>query len=479
MSEFCDFHPGTIAQWNCPKCDAMICSDCVTKREKGGYRKGELLHLCPKCNIPVQWLGVEKVIEPFWNRLPEIFRYPFFFQPLILMVILSVVSWFLSGPGIFKLLARGATFLVILKYSFELLKTTAGGNLKPPAINSQTISDDYQQVFKQFGLFLVISFASGWINFRFGRTAGSIFGILAYFFIPSMIILLVTTGSLLHALNPMLFVRLVLRIGSGYFLMYFFLMLLASAPFYLGQYVIQYFPANLYPLLFHFAQSYYTIIAYHLMGYVILQNHEKIGYKVDYDDFVDPTQKSNTKIASDPDAAVLNEVSLLIQSGNIDASISLIQDHMRGQRIASAELSGRYYQLLKMKKMPVKMVKHGSDYLALLVNGKKKQTALEVFSECRKIDSGFLPAADTLFKIAEWVNETGKPRESIELFSRLVKVYPNNPLVPKAYFRAAQIFHDRLMKPDKAKKILSSIIRQYPDDDITPQVKKYMATLQH
>ena len=42
------------------------------------------------------------------------------------------------------------------------------------------------------------------------------------FFVPSMVILLVTTGSLIHALNPVVFVGLAFRIGWAYFLMNFF-----------------------------------------------------------------------------------------------------------------------------------------------------------------------------------------------------------------------------------------------------------------
>ena len=114
------------------------------------------------------------------------------------------------------------------------------------------------------------------------------FAIAALFFVPSMIILLVTTGSLFHAINPVVFVGLAFRIGWAYFLMNFFLILLGSAPAYLAQYVIRFLPPDLHLMLFGFAKSFYTIVSYHLMGYVILQYHEKIGYKVDYEDFSDP-----------------------------------------------------------------------------------------------------------------------------------------------------------------------------------------------
>jgi len=154
MKDFCNYHPTRIAHWSCPKCSAMLCPECVIKRDKGPYTKGEYLHLCPKCNISVDWVGVENIIDPFWHRMPKIFTYPLSPSPLILMIVLSVVTVFFSGSGIFSLLLRGIAWLIVLKYSFESLKTTASGDLKPPKINSETISTDFQQVFKQYGIFI-------------------------------------------------------------------------------------------------------------------------------------------------------------------------------------------------------------------------------------------------------------------------------------------------------------------------------------
>ncbi len=140
-----------------------------------------------------------------------------------------------------------------------------------------------------------------------------------------MIILLVTTGSLLHALNPLMFVPLVTRIGWGYLLMYFFLFLLASAPAIAGQYIMQFFPVDMHLLLYSFAESYYTIVSYHMMGYVILQYHDQVGYQVDFEDFRDPSEERSTPVEVDPDAAVLNEVTPLIQDGKLDEAIATIK----------------------------------------------------------------------------------------------------------------------------------------------------------
>ena len=409
--------------------------------------------------------------------MPRIFAYPISVPSLILMAVLALVTLFFSGPGLFSSLMKGVMWLVLIKYSFESLKATAGGNLKPPPVNAQTISDDFQQVFKQFVIYIAIFLAFGWISFHAGLLIGFAFLMAALFFVPSMIILLVTTGRLIHALNPVMFVRLTFRIGWAYLLMYFFLFLLGSAPAYLFQFLIKFLPAELHLLLYGFAESFYTIVSYHLMGYVILQYHDKIGYQVAFEDFNDPDSEEYKPKEVDPDEDVLREVAPLIQEGKLDEAISVIQKMTLHQGIKGINLSDRYYTLLKMKKRRAEMLEHGVNHLDKLAAENQKNKALAVFGECRKIDAGFLPTAGALFKLAGWLNETGKTQAAVSVYNLLVKSHPQHPVVPKAYFRIAQLFHDALMKTDKAKKILSALQMKYPEHEIMPHVENFLARL--
>jgi tetratricopeptide (TPR) repeat protein len=477
MKKNCDGHPTRRAHWHCPKCEALLCPQCVVKRESESYGAKQTQHFCPKCNLPADWIGVQNLIEPFWNRMPRIFSYPVSMHPMILIAVLSFLSILLSGPSIIGALLKGVMWLIVVKYSFESLKATAGGNLKPPSISGKTISQDFFQVFKQFGIYIAIFVGFGWISAKIGILPGVVFLFAALFFVPSMVILLVTTGSLIHALNPVVFVGLAFRIGWAYFLMNFFLFLLASAPAYLAQYFTKFLPPDLQVALFGFAKSFYTIVSYHLMGYVILQYSEKIGYRVDYEDFKDPTAEDYESEQTDPDTIVLNEVAPLIQEGKLDEAISAIEKLTLHQPICGVDLSERYYNLLKMRKRKAGLLEHGVKHLDILAAKNQKNKAIAVFSECRNLDSNFLPAADPLFKLAGWLNETGKTKAAVAVYNLLAKSYPDNSLTPKAYFRVAQLFNDRLMSSEKAKKVLGVIKNKYPDHDIMPHVDSFLARL--
>jgi hypothetical protein len=100
MSVFCHYHPTPPAHWACAGCNLTLCPDCVTRRDRGELLTDESIYLCPKCGREVDWLGAAHLIEPFWNRLPRFFTYPFSVQPLILITILSIISLMFSGKGL-------------------------------------------------------------------------------------------------------------------------------------------------------------------------------------------------------------------------------------------------------------------------------------------------------------------------------------------------------------------------------------------
>lgn len=445
----------------------------------GGYHQGEKLHLCPNCNRPARWLGVANIIDPFWTRIPRFFLYPLSVRPLALLLTLSLIMALLPRPGIIGVLFQAVIWGIALKYAYAILQSTASGNLIAPQLDAQTLFENIGPVVKQVGIYIAIFFAAGVVFTRMGIVVGGFFLFFATLFLPAMIILLVTTESLLAAINPMMFVSLAWRIGWGYLLMYFFYSILGGAPALLGQHIIQHLPLPLQTFLFSLVKIYYTFISYHLMGYVILQYHEDIGYSVNVEDFRDEeTDSHQAALATDtPEGRLLRRVNQMIKDGDHNGARNLIAQEANQEPIADPVLSDRYYTLLKMTDMTDKMVAHGRHHLDHFVQRGNKTAALAVYRECLAKDPGFAPGSGTLFKVGAWLNESGDHKAAIGAFNRLTKAYPQDPLVPKSYFRAAQIFNERLRNPQKAHSILSALIQKYPHHDIIPYVQRYLAEM--
>jgi tetratricopeptide (TPR) repeat protein len=260
--------------------------------------------------------------------------------------------------------------------------------------------------------------------------------------------------------------------------MYLFLTLLLLAPGIAGQYIIRFMPEGMQFFLFGFAKAFYTLVSYHLMGYVILQYHERIGYEIDFEDFEDPTVKTAApSLPEDGESEILRKVEVLIQQGDLAAAAAAVQEATRDQGIRGLALSERYFNLLRMLKRSADMLACAPDHLRLLVASNQGAKAIEVYLACLEQDGGFMPDASTLLKIAGMFGEKGRAKEAIAAYSRFAKAFANHPAAPVAYFRAAQVFHDRLMNPAKSKQILQGILNRYPGHEIIPQVRNYLASI--
>ena len=470
----CSYHPAKAAHFECSSCDADYCAECVTKRSLTRYGRAETHYYCPKCQGMVERLDISDIIDPFWMRLPKFFLYPFHPRPLILMLLLSAGMVLVSKPGLLNALISFAMWGVLLKYSHAALKNTAHARYYPPKINSETIVADFDIVFKQIAIFVIVGIALVKVAQIFGPLIAMVAMIVAILSIPAMIIVLVATGSLIHAVNPVVFIGMAWRIGWGYLLMYLFLAILGGAPVVLGRHVIAHLPASSHVFLFTLAKCYYTIISYHLMGYVILQYNDDVGYEVDLD------EEDSILVADRPEqparSEILNRVDILIKEGKIDDAIFLIRGETGGN-ISDLELAERYYNLLKVKQIIPDLLKHGVRYLDLLAEAKDTEKLCEVYSECAARDPGFVPGSSTLFRLASCLNQAGNPKAAVNSYNRFIKAHPKDPLIPKAYFLAASIINEKLKNPRKAVGILKGLLKTYPNHDITPHVQRYLSRI--
>lgn len=467
----CSYHPTKPALWECPDCNECYCGNCISKREVFQYGKKTIHYFCPKCNVHANRVSIGNSVKPFYKNLHKIFIYPFYPRSIILLLVLSFASAIFTGGGFISFWINIAIAIALVKYSFAALKETANGKLTPPPITYENISGDIIMVIKQIVLYIVLVIATITIFAKFGIIISVLFIGFILLSLPAMITVLVATESLIAAINPVIFVKMAWRVGWPYLVMYLFLIILLSAPSALGFYIIKFLPEGSHLFLQSLAEGYYSIVSYHLMGYVMLQYHEEIGWTPEYDELV--SEDEGKEVEQKPSEEILNRVDMFIKDGNIDHAIAYIRSEV-GTDIKDLDISERYYKLLKIRQDSQKLIEHGKSYLDLLINEKKWNEACKVYTDCLGLDINFIPSSSSLFKIGGLLNEMGNPKGSIDAYNRFVKSYPQNPLTPKVYFLSANILNEKLNLPKKASKILSAVIRKYPNNDIVPHVRSYL-----
>lgn len=485
MPVTCDRHPTQTAWWLCPRCFKNLCPQCIAKRTTGHFQD-QTLYFCPRCNVEANPQELSQVIPPFWARLHRFFVYPLASIPSVaIILVLSLLATLINKTGLVFFGVQIILWSVMVKYSFESLRSTAEGRLSPPPLSEKVLVENFGIVIKQ----IVLYAALGAIFIFVVAPTGPFFMIAYLIFcaltLPSMLTILIINESIIQALNPVVVVGVIFRIGWSYLLLLFFLLLLSGAPAALHYTVIQHLPEKLQFFLLTVASNYYTLITYHMLGYVILQYHHRVGYPVELETILASmapagmamADKSEDPTRSSQNNDLLNEVALLVQEGEMDKAIAQIEQRVDVDEINDLELLERYVGLLKMQKQEHKLLGHAPRYLELAVRAGHKPKAVDLYLECLRLDNNFAPKALVLFKIAGWLNDSNKNKEAILALNALIKNAPEDPLVPKAYYRAAQIFNERLKNVGQAKKILKGMIRKFPDHEITAFAKNYLGGL--
>ena len=474
----CNFHPTQPAHFMCGKCGGEFCRECISERANQIYGRNKTAYFCPKCNIPANNLGVGNILQPFWQRIPSFFLYPLQIQPLIFMLILTIIATVFPTSGIVKLLLG----VVLIKYSYSVLANTAKGNLKAPKDIVNIISGDINIVFKQAAIYIAIGFLIAVVLSSFGAIAALAVTCLAVYSLPAMFMALAATDSLIQALNPMVFIRIALRIGWPYLLMYLFLLLMAGGPAALAPYLVGTMPPQVQFFVFTMAEQYYTIMTYNLLGYVLLQYHEEVGYEVDYEVVHETSAPSKASVEkgatpAPQDDTLSKEIEVLIKDGRIDDAIIFIKNETQG-KFKDLSFAKKYYDLLKIAKRTPELLEHCKTYIDLLAQKSKFTEAYRIYNECLAQDPKFTPKPEGLYKIIEWLSRSGNATKAINMAVAFVEINPQHGLTPDAHFLVAQVLHERLNDLVQAKKILTSVIKRYPDHNIADKARGYLLQLE-
>lgn len=470
VNEFCTNHPKIPAYWKCNSCDVLLCPDCVEERQVGTYQQSITVHCCTKCTMPAESLGAADKLKPFWKRPLQLLIYPFTLWPLLINLVLCAVSLVSTKFSLLGQLLNFLIWITWLTYSFAAMKATANGVLSAPKPDKNTLLRDIHQLLIQPGIFLAIVAAASWFQGILGIVVFTLVAMAAFLYTPAIIIRIVVTNNILEAVHYTGVIELKKKIGQGYVLMYLFLLLLGCLPTVIVWLAIMYSPINMELFFLFFAHNLYMLTAYHLLGYVILQYSDTLGYKGDSAALRDSGKDSGT-------AETVQTVDILTEQGDLDAALAMIEEETQGENITDVELSERYYQLLKSKAELERMQAYSLLHLSLLVKTAEKSRACGFYMDCVSEDSGFMPDENILFKMGLWLTEAGKFETAIEAYGKILNVYPECSLIPMVYFRSAQLLCERFDDTGKTREILDYLIDTYPHHEIMPYVKQYLTRI--
>lgn len=480
----CKYHTQTPARWRCDSCQINFCPSCV---KLTGNRPPD----CPVCKRELTSLGAANMIKPFWSRLRQFFLYPLHAGPLIVILGLTLVSfliahvpgWYLKVDFVLWRMHRYDLYampfyFIFLKYAQSVLEDTARGHLKPLPLSSEKLTENGLIVVKLFSILTVFKLIEFSALDLFGQLGLQLAEIILVFATPAAIMLLAMEDKLLSALNPAMVGSLIMRIGPTYLLLFALLYVMEmTKAFLFGMLIgelgkLGEFNPPVAIASYTFIRMYFSLVTFGMMGYLLYQHHEQLGFDIDVE--VEELPEKSGKAREPETSPEMRAVEILIQEGKTEDAVRQLEGIIRN---SPTEIEARE-RLLKLARLIGNMALHreqGQSYISYLLSEGKLTQAVKVYQACNEYDKSFRPAKPgERLELGKFLRQNGQPRLAMALLNNLHKDFPSYENVPEAYLMVAQMLCEQFNEDARARQVLQFIQQNYPSHPMLGAVQDYL-----
>lgn len=468
MKHDCHYHPGDPAKWHCGECQMHYCSRCMPDADTR-QRRG----LCPQCSKAMRYLGAATEVVPFWHRVGAFFRYPFHTDPLIVIAICTLVP-ILAPANLIGILIWLVLALALFKYTYAVINHTAEGHLKPPAVSVAFTGTGFDIVALQFLVFVLM----GGLVFTAGMIGGPLLMMLALAFVvlalPASIMVLAMERSVGAAVNPMNLAMLISRIGAPYFLLYGYLILLTLASGAAQDFAMTHFPLWVSQPLAGFLNSTFTLILFHMLGYLLFQYQEELGFASDLQDGADGQDNHQRDRSARFDA----DIDMNLKDGNYDRVQSMLKEALKRDR-DNGQRIGQLYQLLTARNDVPELYRYHPRLLTWLADHNDGDGMAALLHSLQNAEPQFrLDDPELAVRCARTLYHRGHFKLALRLLQDFHKRFPDSKQLAQAYLLVAQTLANGLNQWEKATAFLTFIQKRCQQDPLHKQIGTYLEQAQ-
>lgn len=221
----CAIHPAALAGWGCSSCGRDLCPDCVSPHKV----KGETLAICTQCGGFAPVLMRQRRLAPYWEVLPSFIRAMSSKDGLLQLIAVGLALYVVRLlPGVAGSIL--GTFVFVTYYLQVVNHAARGVVVLPTPADFTGIETVMQASFRFFvasallwlpgGVYVLVFIGFGPL-FEQGAQALMDPGLflvvaLGLLYIPVAIIAAAVADSTLAMLNPLITVRIILRLPGQY-----------------------------------------------------------------------------------------------------------------------------------------------------------------------------------------------------------------------------------------------------------------------
>lgn len=468
MKRDCHYHPGDPAKWHCADCQLHYCSGCMPDADVARQRG-----ICPHCSRPMKYLGAASEVQPFWTRLPAFFRYPLHKDPMAVILICTLVPLFLA-PNLFGFVVSFVLLLALFKYTYAVIRRTAEGHMTPPPLAEAFTGTGFGIVLKQVAVFVAMVVAVVFTTMTFGNLAGMLVMAFAVLALPASIMVLAMEQSVRAAVNPLNLATLIARIGRHYFLLYLFLILLTIA----SSEAQSFAWAHLDPLLANplagFLNSTYTLILFHMLGYLLFEYQEELGFA---SDLKDDTEAADTTPA-DRSRRVDADIDMNLKDGRYDRVSAILEETLKRDPDNPVRL-GQLYRLCEARNDTKTLARHHIKLMRWMTQARRPNELKTLFQTLEQADPDFgIQDPELLLACADAFYHQQSFQRVLKLLRDFHKRFPGTPQTGPAYLLVARTLANGYNQWDKAISYLKFVLKTDPAEPVQTLGKLYLEQAQ-
>ncbi|MET4027335.1 hypothetical protein ABIE59_002870 [Marinobacter sp. MBR-99] len=464
MKHDCHYHPGDPAKWHCGECQMHYCNRCMPDADTRQRRA-----LCPRCSKAMRYLGAATEVVPFWHRIGAFFRYPFHTDPLMVIAICTLVP-IVAPANIVGLIIWLVLALALFKYTYAVISHTAEGHLKPPPVSVAFTGSGFDIVILQLLVFVLM----GGLVAAAAMIGGPILMMLALAFailaLPASIMVLAMERSVGAAVNPMNLAVLISRIGTPYFLLYGYLILLTLASGAAQDFAVDHFPMWVAQPLAGFLNSTFTLILFHMLGYLLFQYQEELGFASDIQGEEGDADQQNRDRSTRFDA----DLDMNLKDGNYDRVQSMLIESLKKDRDNPKRI-GQLYQILTARQATTELYRYHPRLMAWLAQRHDGDGLNQLMQTLQAAEPGFqLDDPELAVQCASALYHRGHFKPALRLLQDFHKRFPDSDQLAPAYLLAAQALANGLQQWEKAGAFLSFIKKRCVTHPLHGQIDTWL-----
>ena len=423
--ESCKYHPDKPYNFQCSHCEEHFCTDCVDHSVGGEAR-------CFHCGGLLDVKITEDSVEPFTKRIEKAFRYPLSQTAMIFVVGLSVVTTILAAMplnGLIRLFAVLFCLGLSINYSFLCLKATAQGAMEPPSL-ADALLDSFNILLRLTGMVILIALGIYAVSAYLNPILGILASIIVFIGLPAILMSFAMTDSVIESVNPLVFIRLMTTLGLSYVILVIFLFIMISSVSLLSS-IIGNDLLVLSAILQSSVSYYYSMVAFHLMGYLLFQYQDMLGIATLNDD-------EKLLRRQEPGDVAMAHVNIQLKDGNYARASELLLKAVSTEP-KNSRLWQRCFDVLYRLGNKEALLKVADKYLNHLFDFAQNDRLFSDFKKLRLLLPTFQPKyAHLRYRLASLYHGHGDAKTTVQLINGLHKQHADFDQLIPAYSLMAQ-----------------------------------------